>query len=102
MRAPLPALPPEALAEMAADVRFLGTDWDLVVGHSLGGAVAAAEQPAADVGHAEHAGLLWCTRLRLLLSWGMPAGAIKTRSPSDCDGAGACSFASSVTSTRKD
>ena len=28
------------LADMAADVRALGTGWDLVVGHSLGGAVA--------------------------------------------------------------
>ena len=36
--------PPTAsysLEDMAADVRQLGTDWDFVAGHSLGGAVAA-------------------------------------------------------------
>src|SRR5215210_6421317 len=30
-----------AVQDMAADVRLLGTNWDVLVGHSLGGAVAA-------------------------------------------------------------
>lgn len=36
-----PTAADHSIAAMAADVALLGADWDLVVGHSLGGAVAA-------------------------------------------------------------
>jgi pimeloyl-ACP methyl ester carboxylesterase len=46
-----------ALADLAADVRALGGGWDLVVGHSLGGTLAA-HLLAADPGFARRAVLL--------------------------------------------
>ena len=51
--------PPAAsyrLDELAGDVRALGTGWDLIVGHSLGGAVAAVL--LGEAGFAEHGLLL--------------------------------------------
>ena len=51
-----PAAVSYALADLAADVRAIGGDWDLVVGHSLGGTLAA--HLVGDPGFARRAVLL--------------------------------------------